>query len=318
MRRMAIGMLFGATFLVGFAASGLRETVRPEGTQIRPEVAEESSAASLLGQFRTSLSAWLWLRTDLYLHGGVEMRALSVQERAAGREGVGGADHVHDAMAKHDANIVTVIPSPERDFRGIFGEIERQKSAYRDMRQHTHADPEMTLPLFRLMTWVDPPFIAGWTNGAQIMAGSHGDEGVHKAQRFLEDGLKANPISVEILTDLGTLLVTEDRPYEEAIPYYRRAIEAGKRQWNHLGENGQESLRFAYRWLSLIYRNQGSLTERRAVAKEGLELFPDDGVLKRQANPPPLILRSSQRESDAMPQHPEPHDHGHDHAGHAH
>ena len=68
-----------------------------------------------------------------------------------------------------DDSVVTAIPSPDRDFRGWMGDLERETGTYRDMHNHTHNEPEQAIPLFRLMTWIDPNFcflkykVGDWT-----------------------------------------------------------------------------------------------------------------------------------------------------------
>ncbi len=77
----------------GFTVSDVREEAKPKGRYAGLEAHETHASASLLGQFRTSVSGWLWLRTDLYLHNGVAMRPLTDQEIASGRTGVGSSDN---------------------------------------------------------------------------------------------------------------------------------------------------------------------------------------------------------------------------------
>jgi hypothetical protein len=163
-------LAIGAAIAAGVAIQSVAPEVNPPNRPAGLNAHDEAAGASLLGQFRTSAAAWLYLRADLYLHNGVEMRPLTEAEIKSGRVGVG----VHeDEQQLHgdEMNMVTVVPGREQDFRGIFGDIERATNAYKDMTAHKHNDPMDSLPLFRLMTYVDPQFIPGWTTGATIMAG---------------------------------------------------------------------------------------------------------------------------------------------------
>src|SRR5579864_179950 len=66
----------------GYAVSDLQPLVSPRASDMAGLQAHETHAsASLLGQFRTSFSSWLWFRTDLYLHNGVEMRQMTDDEK---------------------------------------------------------------------------------------------------------------------------------------------------------------------------------------------------------------------------------------------
>ena len=180
---LPIAILAGAAVI----SCGIGDLVNPPIPPAGLEAHETHASASLLGQFRTSASSMLWLRTDLYLHNGVEMRPLTDQEVSEGKKGVGGAKDGHEAIVNDDA-IVTVVPSAQQDFRGVFGDVERAVNAYRDMRGHEHRDPVQALPLFRLMTWLDPQFVTAWVTGATIIARDRSSEGTTRALSFLAEG----------------------------------------------------------------------------------------------------------------------------------
>src|SRR5262245_17926662 len=130
-------LLFAAVIGSGLAAQELKPEVDLPPSAENLDLHEKNAASSVLGQFRTSATSWLWLRTDLYLHTGVEMRTLTDDEVAAGRHGVGSSD-AELAAALNEGRIVTVVPPKERDFRGIFGDIERATQSYKPMEGHTH------------------------------------------------------------------------------------------------------------------------------------------------------------------------------------
>lgn len=284
MKAFLASLPIGAALAAGWALPSVEPIVHPRTRPPGLEVHETHAAATLLGQFRTSLSSWLWLRADLYVHNGVEMRPLSELEIEAGREGVGSTDN-EDGALHDDSKIVTVIPPPERDFRGLFGEIERRTKTYKDMRGHTHSDPYLALPLFRLMVWVDPQFVAAWTTGASILARDRSPAGYLRARDFLREGLRKNPDSAAILADLGALTLTRADDRDQALAYLEQAREEGRRRWPRLPEDDMEGLLAAYRWLTLLYRDLGRPDLQVARAREGLRFFPDDPLLRRQSSP---------------------------------
>jgi hypothetical protein len=279
-----------AVLISGLGAANLRETITPSGRPPGLEAHETHASASLLGQFRTTFSGWLWLRTDLYLHNGTEMRPLTDGERKQGGKGSSSKDN-EDGGLHDDSAITTVVPSPAADFRGIFGDIERATHAYRDMRHHTHNDPWSALPLFRLMTWIDPTFIPGWTTGANVLSRDHTEEGVAKALDFLEQGRKKNPESVALCGEIGHLMVARKHDMEGAAAILERARSFSKRGDRPLSEDDQEALPDVYRWLAMIYRERGMLDRMYAVLREGTQRIPDDRVLDRMLNMPPSPLR---------------------------
>lgn len=279
-----------AAALSGFTVSGVREEVNPKGKYSGLEAHETHASASLLGQFRTNISAWLWLRTDLYLHNGVSMRPLTERELDMGRVGVGSSDnqegHLHD-----DSKVVTVIPSADRDFRGVFGDIERATKAYKDMTNHGHNNPKQALPLFRLMTWLDPYFTPGWTTGAAVLAMGKDPQSYAQAVEFLNQGLSHNPESVAILNQLGFTYTARLHQFDRAVTAFERARAVGnKYELTRFDDENLNSLLNAYRWLALVYRETGKINLKYEVLREGLAKFPDDVPLQRLYNAPPLVL----------------------------
>lgn len=283
------GVLCAVGIAAGWQAIGLKDVVNPPTRVAGLEAHETHASASLLGQFRTSASSWLWLRTDLYLHNGVEMRPLSEAEQRAGRKGVGSSDK-DLSKVMNDDNVVTSIPSPDRDFRGWFGDLERATAAYHGMEGHTHNDPKQALPLFRLMTWLDPNFIDGWTAGATVIARQRDDEGTRKALEFLGEGLRANPSSTAILNDTAFMYITRKKDLRTAIGYLETARKAGKKNFGQMVDEDKEELDQIYRWLALCERDLGEQQAMKEVLDEGASMFPDDAVLAELHNAPPVVL----------------------------
>ncbi len=300
----------------GFTVTDVKDQVHPKGRYSGLDAHETHASASLLGQFRTNISGWLWVRADLYLHNGVTMRPLSEQELLNGRKGVGSSDNA-DNQLHDDSKVVTVIPSAERDFRGVFGDLDRATKAYQDMTGHSHNNPKQSLPLFRLMTWLDPNFIPGWTTGAAVLAMGKDRNSYFEAVKLLNEGLEKNPDSISILDQLGFTYIARVRDLASAEKVLERAQATGKRyDLQDIPEDERESLLSAYRWLALVYRQYGKLDLQYAVMREGLELFPGDAVLERMLNAPPLVLApQKERQEEVRPEEPDhSHDHDHDHS----
>jgi tetratricopeptide (TPR) repeat protein len=265
------------------ASTAMIEGVRP-ALEERPVLEglnahDENAAASLLGEFRTSFANWLWVRTDLYLHNGVQMRRLTDREISRGKAGSHSSDN-HDHELHDDSVLTTVIPAKEEDFRGIFGDIERATSTYKCMKGHNHNEPDDTLPLFRLMTWSDPQFIPGWTTAAAILARNKANKGPERAVALLDEALESNPHSVAILAEKGRIQANKQGRFENAIRTFEKARAFGKFARD---EDDLEGLRMTYRWLALLYRDFRSEASARAVANEGLRIFTDDSVLIRMS-----------------------------------
>ncbi len=327
----------------GMSVSGLKDTVQPPVPTAGLDAHETHGSTSLLGQFRTSASSWLWLRADLYLHNGVEMRVLTETELKAGHKGVGTSDQLMGDEMKH----VSAIPTKDRDFRGVFGDVERAVSAFKDMKNHSHNDPQQALPLFRLMTWIDPQFIPGWQIGGAVIARGRTEDAVNRALAFLKDGAKNNPNNITLKTEVARLLITRQGKLDEAIELLKDALRIGYKQGEHLSEDEATALEDSFRWLALCYRNTAQFQLMRATALAGLKVFPDDQVLPHLLTVAPSILSDAgakewakranttvdtdevfksrileddhdheghDHDGDGHEDHsPEDHDHGHDH-----
>lgn len=285
-----ISLSFAALAATGYGVSRLRDTVNPPGRPPGLDMHETHASASLLGQFRTSISSWLWVRTDLYLHNGVEMRPLTDYERQQGNRGSSSTDN-HDNALHDDSSITTVVPRKEHDFRGVFGDIERATRAYKDMRGHDHNDPVSVLPLFRLMTWVDPEFIPGWTTASSVLARDRSESSLKKALDLLEEGRSKNPESVALNGEIGYLLISRKGDFVGSSVYLERARDLSKADGKWLNEDDKEALPNVYRWLSLGYRERGMLAKMYEILREGTQRLPDDLVLQRMLNAPPSPLK---------------------------
>jgi len=274
---VAAGCFVGAIAVSGFSTHGIGAAIESppqlEGLNAHDEVA----AASLLGEFRTSFASWLWVRTDLYLHNGVEMRHLTEAEKQGGGSGTSSEDNKDKAL-HDDADITTSIPAKKQDFRGIFGDIERSMATYQDMSIHSHNNPADSLPLFRLMTWSDPTFIPAWTTAAAILARDKKAAGPRKAISLLDEGLAHNPTSIAILAESGRIRANKLGEVEQAIMAFETARGLRDRARS---EDEIEGLRETYRWLALLYRDYRSPAAALEVAKEGVKRFPGDTMLIR-------------------------------------
>lgn len=286
-RDIALGI--GAVVATGFIGSALGKSAAPHvevrGAGMTPQMQtrmEESAAASLFGQFRSSAADFLWLKVDKYLHNGIELRGLTEQEKSKQA-----ADEVRTAAAdvaggfKQHAKETTIIPSAKNDWRGIIGDVERAVQPYDDMSNHTHRDPKEALPLFRLMTASNPQFIPGYVTGAAMIA--RDNTKYTEALAFLKEGEANNPNSIEIKTEIGMFYVAKVREYAKAVqPLTESLTIASRRDPGTLTEEEKEAWQNAFRWLVLTYRYQSDRENAHRVAVAGLKVFQDDVTCRNQ------------------------------------
>ncbi len=254
-------------------------------TQEQNEALEEKAQASLFGQFRGSMSDFLYLQVDKFVHEGVEIRGKTESELKKDKESVTSGDGVETGARQHNGTETTVVPGKKEDWRGILGDIERQVKTYKPMGGHGHRDPKDALQIYRLMTASNPKFIRGWTEGAWLMARKK-EVGAEKALAFLREGEKANPESIEIASSLGWLLTRDLKRYDEGRIPLERAIAIGKaRDPQSLTadekEAQEEALVSAYRFLVNNRRYAKDIPAARRWALDGQARFPDDPTCRK-------------------------------------
>jgi tetratricopeptide (TPR) repeat protein len=286
MKQFVPFILLGTAWMLGTLSAGHKSEVNPDIVPAGLEAQDQSAAASLIGNFRTSASAFLYLKADSYLHNGVEMRPLSGSEIAQGRSGVGG--DAQESGLGDDSKRVTVVPDATHDYRGIFGDIERQTSTYKGMVGHTHSNPTQSLPLYRLMTWLDPQFIPGWTTGAYVILYNKSAASLERALEHLHAGLEKNPSSIEIFYEISSCylkIVAEagqnHRDYESALPYLESACKIGTQNFSRLSMSEKEATLNAHRRFVVCLRDTGRYALASKAADIALHQFPKDGPILR-------------------------------------
>jgi hypothetical protein len=248
---------------IGWNATEVSPVVNPRIRRVQTNEGD----SSILGQFQTSASGWLWSYTEVYLNNGIKLRRMTGAEKKA-----------QNLPAGQNFG-QTIIPGKSEDFRGIIGDVERAVSAYTPSQSHRQNDPRQCLPLFRLMTWLDPYFVEGWTTGAMVVGMDYTPGATSRALEFLREGLQENPDCVDIPMMFGMIVVTRNKDLKQGERFFIRAIQNGKSRFEVLPENEMSALRSSYRWLALVYRNSGNSGKLAATVKEGLQMFPDDLVL---------------------------------------
>lgn len=266
----------------------------------------ESAAALILGEIRSSMSDIIFIKTELYLHSGVAYKldldydALSskgnVVEKSRDREitienilpedRTGSGD---DELQFHCEGAKTVIPTRQKDFRGMIGELHRRVKPWQDpSKPHLHTDGAELLPWYRLMTLSDPHNIRGYVIGAWWLKHYQKRPQLLEAIKFLDEGIRYNPDSYQLYLMKGHINRTlED--HQEARLLYRKAAEIaiqkrppdGKisHDWTQYNE---EDAMAAIRLAVFTEKEYGSPEEALILARRYLKILGQDVVLERQ------------------------------------
>jgi tetratricopeptide (TPR) repeat protein len=255
-----------------------------------------SAVARMLGEFRTSMSDLMFLKTERYLHGGVgyvphhDEEALSSAELADEVEEHQGELGIPDEREEEaHSGIQTLIPVEEADFRGFVGRLHRAVKPWRDpSKPHIHTDGRELLPWFRLMTTVDPQYVRGYVAGGFWLQLEDRDV----AMGFIEEGIERNPGAFPLYVSRGILrlkLAREagfgggdvspaTRPgLESAREDFRAAAELAYAQrteegWERYVESDAAT---AFHLAAVLTGRLGDPDGARELARRYLEVIPD-------------------------------------------
>ena len=262
----------------------LRPTVAqaPAGlTQRETEALEEKAQASLFGQFRGSMSDFLYLQVDRYVHGGVDLRGMTEKEISKKEAHVTSEDGVETGTRQHDGTETTVVPERKADWRGVLGDMERNIKPYASMANHRHKDPREALQIYRLMAAANPKSVRAYTEGGWLMVGMKG-EGPERAFQFLSEGLRANPDSIELAASLGWLLTRVLERYADGARILEYAVRvADAHDPATFTTDEKDALQSVFRYLVNNRKYAKDRAGARAWATEGLRRYPDDVSCKK-------------------------------------
>ncbi len=211
--------------------------------------------------------------------------AVQPEKHAHAEQHAGGAEHGQfEEMEHHHGG--TAVLAKEKDWRGLFGDMEREIQPY----STTHEAPDATgalstLPWYKIGVVIDPHFIQGWNLGAAALRRDYGQ--VEPAIAFLKEGLEKNPGNPELLVLLGRAYLfgrKDTAAAAETLAQAARSAQAGLAAKRYA--NPFEAKRWETAWvdsvrmLTTIHAREGRIQQAIATARQGLADFPDDPVLQ--------------------------------------
>ena len=246
-RGLSIGA-WGIGLLLAGWLSGQVDPGQYEGGRSRDEQARERrnrrALAALMGEFRTSASDLMFIKTERYLHGGVAYHHGHGDEHGQEHEHAGqGHDHGHGDEMDHAHEFEcscqgheTVIPQAEADFRGWIGDLYRKVKPWRDPSEaHVHTDGRELLPWFRLMTVSDPRYVQGYLAGGFWLQ----QQGTDAALGFIEEGLRNNPGAFPLYVSRGLMRVKQAREASGEGRSGRNLLEMAREDFARAAELGR-------------------------------------------------------------------------------
>lgn len=235
--------------------------------------ADTDAISRLFGELRTSMSDYLFVKTERYLHSGI-----------AYREACNHDDEDHD----HEHHVVpTLIRTPLEDWRGLVGDIQREVQPWLDPSKHIeHTPGTQLLPWYRMMTLANPHRIRGYRLGAMWLLAENDPKLDQEALTFVEEGIAYNPTAHELYMMKARILLRQKR-LEDAATVLRQSVELGVAQrppggWplDGVGKEQENSLGAAIRTEVFVLQRLGRLSEALQRAEQGLRIYGHDPVLE--------------------------------------
>lgn len=269
--------------------------------------ARNSSAfAIMLGEFRTSLSDMIFIKTERYLDRGVGYEPHTDSREMASAEGAQsenqedhaghdhGHDHDHDHGHEGEEPARTLIKSADDDFRGFIGHLQREVKPWRPAdAPHNHVEGSAmseVLPWYRLATLSNPHDVRNYYIGAWWLKTLRTDEQREEAIKFLNEGIEANPGAYELFLMKGFVLEEQGKKLD-ARDAFRKSAELGIKRRPPGGADAgtdpswdmtnDEQLNTAIGMDVMMTRDLESTATAKAILHKYKEKVPDEGALDR-------------------------------------
>lgn len=194
---------------------------------------EKGMVGQTFGESRKFLASHFFTRSDVYFHSGYYPSVFDRARAAQQENHVAGGAEKHDAHGQdneghaHDEHC-----DHGEDNAGFLGKPKDRMDAFTRnffVSTHTHLTEKGTnaardiLPWIKLTAHLDPGKVESYTVGAYWLRYLGR---TNEAEAFLREGFRRNPLSHEILADMGQMYF-EKRDYQRA----RNLLELGIRSW---------------------------------------------------------------------------------------
>jgi len=198
--------------------------------------------------------------------------------------GLAAADH-HN----HTHKDLTEIPSPENDFRGIIGDVERAVKPF-DTSHVEHVKPIEALPWLRLATWINPEHENAWVATAFWLKRTErqNPQATAQAIALLERALAVNPPrkgqpyeKQGLVYMLGYLYLFPGNNAQKALEVLEPVLKRGEEDFAQLDEVQRDWLSFNFRNAIQACRKLKQHEKAIEICKRAIALFPEDKPLQK-------------------------------------
>ncbi len=198
----------------------------------------QKALLQLVWTFRNLIADILWFKVDYYHHSKGNIEQVNPHE-----DDTWFSDLSTGKICKHDHH----KHKAASDLSGLTAEIKQKDFDINKYRKVALYLPEI-IPLLRLITYLNPKFDRAYSLGGYMMV-----KWMNKKKqgfKFLDEGVKNNPDSEEILTTYSQLLMTVNKDFSRPLKFLTRAYGIIKSRpeymENDLWPNTLHLLRYLY------------------------------------------------------------------------
>jgi tetratricopeptide (TPR) repeat protein len=252
---------------------------------------QDSVIKVLLGDGRRLFANHFFTKADVYLHSGYYPTIFDKNTHQENHLSGGGAEHGTEADHDEDTNFM----GKPKDWVERFGR-------HFIITEHTHLEhgqEREILPWLKLSAELDPQRVDTYTVAAYWLANRLGN--VPEAEKFLREGLRANPKSYEILFSLGRLYYENDHDIERARNVWMIAL----RCWQEQEPSKSEPDKFSYEAITVnlarLEESQGNFGTAIEYLEKAQKVSPAKGTLQSQIDELRLKLPSTVHSAAHIP-----------------
>ena len=236
-----------------------------------PAKGEADMIERMFGSFRIFVGDWAFMKAEEYHH-----RGLPFEQAVAYHAGESLLSELEEHREEPEHEKASM---PSQQGMGLFEKLYYQVKVTGDSHLKPEEEKEV-LPWFYVEVAFNPHDIRGYVLGGYWLERVGENK---ESLKFLQDGVKNNPDSAQILSTIGELYFKE-KNYEDAAMYLERSCSlwAEAKAPNTVTNKYEESDRFfVFDLLASLYARQGDYSKALKIYTELLKFGPNPVILNK-------------------------------------
>ncbi len=217
----------------------------------------QKAILQLVWTFRNLIADILWFKVDYYHHSKGNIEQVDPHENDSWYSDLSTGKICSHDHSKHKA---------VSDLSSLTGDIKDKDFNLKRYRKVALYLPEI-IPLLRLITYLNPKFDRAYSLGGYMLV-----KWMNKKKQgyiFLDEGIKNNPDSEEILTTYSILLMIIEKQYDRPLEFLTRAFGIIKSQPEFMENDLWPT---TLHLLKIVYKKNGQKKKEMFINKEIGEL----------------------------------------------